>query len=360
MPLTQVSSRLIEDTLRYVLGASGTDHYKFTGKGLTGAVNDPTLTLSRGHTYIFENRSGGHPFYIKTSIANGGTNDQYSTGVTNNGGGNGTEIIFTVPHDAPDTLYYQCSSHSSMSGQLSISGSVADGSITESKLADDAVTADKLANSINTAIAANTAKTSNATHTGEVTGATALTIADDVVDEANLKVSNTPTNGYFLSAQSGNTGGLTWAEAGGGKILQVVTGTTTTQAYKSNDSSLGDTGLTASITPSSGTKILVIINQPFYVASYNYAGDSRGRIKVLRDSTSLTEQILGHDSVSAGWFELWTNFTFTYLDTHGANGSTAVTYKTQYAGMSNVEAYVQRASEGYTQRANINLLEVAA
>ena len=51
----------------------------------------------------------------------------------------------------------------------------------------------------------------NATHTGEVTGSGALTIADNVVDEANLKVSNTPTNGYFLSAQSGNTGGLTWA-----------------------------------------------------------------------------------------------------------------------------------------------------
>ena len=84
-------------------------------------------------------------------------------------------------------------------------------SVTTAKIVDDAVTADKLANSINTAIATNTAKTSNVTHTGEVTGATALTIADDVVDEANLKVSNTPSNGQFLSAQSGNTGGLTWA-----------------------------------------------------------------------------------------------------------------------------------------------------
>lgn len=84
-------------------------------------------------------------------------------------------------------------------------------SVTTAKIVNDAVTADKLANSINTEIAANTAKTGNATHTGEVTGATALTIADNVVDEANLKVSNTPSNGQFLSAQSGNTGGLTWA-----------------------------------------------------------------------------------------------------------------------------------------------------
>jgi hypothetical protein len=51
-------------------------------------------------------------------------------------------------------------------------------------------------------------------HSGEVTSTAdgAQVIADDVVDEANLKVSNSPTNGYFLSAQSGNTGGLTWAE----------------------------------------------------------------------------------------------------------------------------------------------------
>jgi len=51
----------------------------------------------------------------------------------------------------------------------------------------------------------------NATHSGEVTGATALTITDDIVDEANLKISNAGTNGQFLSKQSGDTGGLTWA-----------------------------------------------------------------------------------------------------------------------------------------------------
>jgi hypothetical protein len=91
-----------------------------------------------------------------------------------------------------------------------------DGSIDTAHIGDDQVTADKLANSINTEISANTAKTTNATHSGEVTGATALTIADNVVDEANLKVSNSPVDGYMLTAQSGDTGGLTWAEAGGG------------------------------------------------------------------------------------------------------------------------------------------------
>jgi hypothetical protein len=55
-------------------------------------------------------------------------------------------------------------------------------------------------------------------HSGEVTSTAdgATVIADDVVDEANLKVSNSPTNGYALTAQSGNTGGLTWAAVSGG------------------------------------------------------------------------------------------------------------------------------------------------
>ena len=44
-------------------------------------------------------------------------------------------------------------------------------------------------------------------HSGEVTSTAdgATVIADNVVDEANLKISNTPTNGYVLTAQSGNT-----------------------------------------------------------------------------------------------------------------------------------------------------------
>jgi len=48
-----------------------------------------------------------------------------------------------------------------------------------------------------------------------MTNAGVVSIADNIIDEANLKVSNGPTNGQFLSAQSGNTGGLTWAAAGG-------------------------------------------------------------------------------------------------------------------------------------------------
>jgi len=63
---------------------------------------------------------------------------------------------------------------------------LANGGVTTAKIQDDAVTADKLANSINTEIAANTAKTSNATHTGDVTGSTSLTIASGAVTTAKI------------------------------------------------------------------------------------------------------------------------------------------------------------------------------
>ena len=81
--------------------------------------------------------------------------------------------------------------------------------------------------------------TTNANLTGEVTSSgNASTIADDIVDEANLKVSNAPTNGLFLQAQSGNTGGLTWASAGGGATLfhNFANSTTTSYAGQTGES----------------------------------------------------------------------------------------------------------------------------
>ena len=38
------------------------------------------------------------------------------------------------------------------------------------------------------------------------------TVDDNVIDEANLKVSNAPSNGKFLQCNTGVTGGLTWAD----------------------------------------------------------------------------------------------------------------------------------------------------
>ena len=55
-------------------------------------------------------------------------------------------------------------------------------------------------------------------------------IAAEAVNESKLQVSNAPTNGYALTAQSGNTGGMTWAEVSGlNNVLNTMV--TTSQTY---------------------------------------------------------------------------------------------------------------------------------
>ncbi len=63
-------------------------------------------------------------------------------------------------------------------------------------------------------------------------GTTAL--VDSSVTEAKLNVSNSPTNGYVLSAQAGATGGLTWAVDAGGAALTGSTNNTVTTVTGAN------------------------------------------------------------------------------------------------------------------------------
>jgi hypothetical protein len=91
--------------------------YIFNGEGLSNAAN-PNFTFKRGSTYTFNVNTPNHPFLIKT-VKSTGTNNSYSSGVTNNGAESGA-ITFTVPMDAPDTLYYNCEFHGPMAGTITI------------------------------------------------------------------------------------------------------------------------------------------------------------------------------------------------------------------------------------------------
>ena len=115
---TCTASKFVGALSGWILGNDGTNHYTFNGPGLNGTVNDPALTLVRGQKYIFHNRSSGHPFRIQ-STPNGSAGVAY-TGVTNQDGSAPTDIIFDVPHDAPNTLFYQCTAHPNMGGVLHI------------------------------------------------------------------------------------------------------------------------------------------------------------------------------------------------------------------------------------------------
>ena len=106
-------------TAEWTLGADGSNHYTFTGPGVTAGATDPTIYLTRGQTYKFKNRSGGHPFRIQTSFQNtSGT--AYNDGIVNNAAGNGTDLYWEVRNDTPDVLYYQCTAHTNMSGRINM------------------------------------------------------------------------------------------------------------------------------------------------------------------------------------------------------------------------------------------------
>ena len=104
---------------QWTLGADGTNNYTFTGIGFTQTTNDPDFYLQRGNVYEFVNNMDAHPFQIQDT-QNGTVGNPYNNGVTNNGAQNGT-VRIEVPFNAPNTLYYQCTSHPGMGGTIFIS-----------------------------------------------------------------------------------------------------------------------------------------------------------------------------------------------------------------------------------------------
>ena len=104
-------------------------------------------------------------------------------------------------------------------------------------------------------IGLNTAKVTNAVHTGEVTGSGILIVADNVVDEANLKLDSEPINGHVLVADSSKSGGMVWEVNSTAGIAWELMSTTTSGVKNTGyliDASLGDIGLILPETPSEG------------------------------------------------------------------------------------------------------------
>jgi hypothetical protein len=99
----------------YNFGASG-NNYVITGPGYSNTVNNPDLYLVRGQRYRFINATGSsHPLRIQSDTS--GT--AYTDGVS--GSQSGTQE-FNVQHDAPSRLFYQCTIHSGMIGNIYITG----------------------------------------------------------------------------------------------------------------------------------------------------------------------------------------------------------------------------------------------
>ena len=108
-------------TVVYDITFGGAGKYAFAGAAAGDNVN--IGPIYRGGTYTFNVNAAGHPFYLTTdngsNFASGTYFGEYTNGVTGSRTDSGT-VTFTVPADAPDTLYYQCGNHSPMRGQITV------------------------------------------------------------------------------------------------------------------------------------------------------------------------------------------------------------------------------------------------
>lgn len=101
------------------LNSNGNNDYTFNGPGFAGPTNDPTIYVYRGFTYAFDNsiNGGNHPIRIQST--QGLTGTPYTAGQN----GSGSNVLYwTVPMDAPTTLYYQCTIHALMNGTINVVG----------------------------------------------------------------------------------------------------------------------------------------------------------------------------------------------------------------------------------------------
>jgi len=116
-----VNTETITTLTTTVANVSGSNYYFIDG------VQQNTLSFTRGQTYKFDQSAGtndNHP--LRLSTTSNGTHSggsPYTTGVTTSGvaGTSGAYTQISVAGDAPDTLYYYCSNHSGMGGQINVS-----------------------------------------------------------------------------------------------------------------------------------------------------------------------------------------------------------------------------------------------
>ena len=199
-----------------------------------------------------------------------------------------------------------------------------------------------------------------------------LTILDAKGDLISATAADTParlgvgTNGQILTADSTQATGLKWASpAGGGKVLQVVQATYSTSTTVAS-TTYADTGLTATITPSSATsKVLVIANIATQAEGFSSATNVGLGVRLVRASTTIFTQdpirqstLLYAQMVSGSNGLIDRKVTaITYLDSPSTTSATA--YKIQGASET-ATGTNQAVFQASSAVSTITLLEIGA
>jgi hypothetical protein len=163
------------------------------------------------------------------------------------------------------------------------------------------------------------------------------------------------TNGQVLTADSAEATGLKWATpaGGGGKVLQVVQGLYSTSTANTSTTPV-DTGLSASITPSSASsKILVFVTQWFEKSTGNVA--NAVVVNLLRGATQITTGGTGAYFYTNSDSRFRSSAPLMVLDSPSTTSAT--TYKTIFASNAAGQA-VYANVDNY--QASIVLMEIGA
>jgi hypothetical protein len=166
------------------------------------------------------------------------------------------------------------------------------------------------------------------------------------------------TAGQVLRVNSGATAPEWATPASGGKVLQVVQGTITVST-STTSSSFVDSGLTATITPSStSSRILVLVTMPSGQMSRSGAATGNyGEFKLVRGATNLSTAGIGTlNYASSSGQAFYNSPSFSQLDSPSTTSAT--TYKVQYStSTTNGTIYVHDGTSGTSA---IILMEIGA
>ena len=182
---------------------------------------------------------------------------------------------------------------------------------------------------------------------------TSSDITDGIVSIADLATTGTASSSTFLRGDGA------FAEAGGGKVLQVVQTYITSVFSTSSGSFVDVTNLTAAITPSAtSSKVLVILNSVIGNDS-----SSTNRVALLRGSTNI-----GYNSggSSHGFYEHnlspqgngHASLAYHFLDSPSTTSAT--TYKIQCQSEVGDLVIGGRANGGNPCASTLTLIEIGA
>ena len=148
------------------------------------------------------------------------------------------------------------------------------------------------------------------------------------------------------------SGSLSWVASAGGKLLNLVTASSTTvnQNPSANDT-WTDVAPTATITTTAAGSTILVVASTGMIAKQTY---STG-VKLLRGSTGIMEWWY-YTSDASEWMPITANYV--YADTHGQSAGTAITYKFQIYADNNYDKLDWNYNSGSHSTASLNKCEV--